>query len=298
MPDSRKRLPHIEWSKLGAHKSLVKETNNWFSIEIRWATSRAWGKRRYKVTASFRDGTRICAADESIDFVIAAIRLSSLLGTDSVSRDFQTLSSLSASLTRTLLDVYSLDDLVKFRTGGGLPGPKDILLWLLIRLTKPNLVVETGVAQGVSTTFMLDALNRNGSGRLVSVDFPDSLALKQGKVELSSLSGFGATFIKTGLMPGWVVPQKLRGRWELILGPAQEVLPNLTKPVDLFFHDSLHTYDHMMFEFNWTDQHSLPGTILVSDDISWNTAFDDFLGQRTDRWVPISSRGTGVAIRL
>ena len=44
--------------------------------------------------------------------------------------------------------------------------------YLLIRVTHPEVVIETGVAFGISTAFVLQALRENGSGGLHSVDLP------------------------------------------------------------------------------------------------------------------------------
>ncbi|MDN5698624.1 MAG: class I SAM-dependent methyltransferase [Rubrobacter sp.] len=44
--------------------------------------------------------------------------------------------------------------------------------YLLCRLRKPEAVVETGVAHGVSSAFLLAALRVNGGGELHSVDLP------------------------------------------------------------------------------------------------------------------------------
>ena len=43
--------------------------------------------------------------------------------------------------------------------------------------------------------------------------------------------------------------------------------------VDLFFHDSLHTTRHMLFEFRVAWRHLRRGGVLVSDDVFWNPAF-------------------------
>jgi predicted O-methyltransferase YrrM len=43
--------------------------------------------------------------------------------------------------------------------------------------------------------------------------------------------------------------------------------------VDLFFHDSLHTTRHMLFEFRTAWRRLRGGGILVSDDVFWNPAF-------------------------
>jgi len=48
------------------------------------------------------------------------------------------------------------------------------------------------------------------------------------------------------------------------------------KQVDIFFHDSLHTYEHMMFEFETVWPHIKENGLIVSDDIYWNNAFIDF----------------------
>ena len=55
-------------------------------------------------------------------------------------------------------------------------------------------------------------------------------------------------------MVGWLVPENLQKRWILRLGYAREVLPQLKKEmdsIDIFLHDSLHTYEHMTFEYEF-----------------------------------------------
>jgi len=95
--------------------------------------------------------------------------------------------------------------------------------------------VETGVANGVSSTHMLLALHKNRQGTLHSIEIGDS------------------TYLPAGREPGWVVPDWLRGRWKFHLGDARQILPQLARELpslDLFTHDSLHTYEHMKFELN------------------------------------------------
>ena len=82
--------------------------------------------------------------------------------------------------------------------------------------------------------------------------------------------------IPAGREPGWLVPQRLRHRFELVLGDARETLrPRLEREgaIDLFVHDSLHTTRHMLFEFRVAWRHLAPGGVLVSDDVFWNPAF-------------------------
>ena len=45
-------------------------------------------------------------------------------------------------------------------------------IWCLIRHLAASKVVETGVAHGVTSRFVLEALQRNGGGHLWSIDLP------------------------------------------------------------------------------------------------------------------------------
>ena len=58
--------------------------------------------------------------------------------------------------------------------------------------------------------------------------------------------------IPPGKEAGWMIPDELRPRWQLVLGRSQEELPPLLDrlgAIDLFVHDSEHSYECMHFEF-------------------------------------------------
>ena len=140
------------------------------------------------------------------------------------------------------------------------------LMYLLVRATRPELVVETGTFAGVTTTFLLRALEDVGAGRLRSFDLPAR----------EPIPNAVAHALPPGRDPGWIVPDELRGRLELVLGDSRETLkPTLQResPVDVFIHDSLHTQRHMLFEFRAAWRVLRPGGFLVSDDIFWNASF-------------------------
>ena len=44
----------------------------------------------------------------------------------------------------------------------------------------------------------------------------------------------------------------------------------------MFYHDSEHTYEMMMWEFKTVFPHVNNNGVICSDDISWNSAFQDF----------------------
>ena len=105
------------------------------------------------------------------------------------------------------------------------------LLWYLVaRATKPRLIVETGIFDGLGSLMLLRALERNAQdgveGRLVSIDIDPAA--------------------------GWLVPDHLTERWEPICGDIfQDLEPVLAgRPVDLLIHDSVHTEEFQRFEFD------------------------------------------------
>jgi len=115
----------------------------------------------------------------------------------------------------------------------------------------PRIVVETGVASGLSSAYFLKALEDNGTGRLISIDMPNfEQKLIQESSEYSTKSPEGN--IPQGKNPGWLIPNALRKRWTLKIGLVKNILvPTLDElgKIDIFFHDSEHTYENMMYEF-------------------------------------------------
>jgi predicted O-methyltransferase YrrM len=170
-------------------------------------------------------------------------------------------------------------------------------LYALVRGLRPDVVVETGTANGVSTSFALEALERNGAGRLVSIDLPfvEAGAGKVSAVVPGTEIGFWeGTPLPPGRESGWMVPGRLRGRWELRVGSAQELLaPTLAElgPIDVFFHDSLHTREHMLFEYETAWPEIKTGGVLLSDDIFQNDALPSFARSIGRRWGTYSLLG-------
>lgn len=153
-----------------------------------------------------------------------------------------------------------------------------LFLYWVVRMLKPKAIVQTGVCNGLSSAFMMLALAKNGpEGTLHVVDMPpifdssdDNWKIK-GKV-------YGVV-IPEGKSSGWLVPDAYRDRYEVLNGDAKDLLPGLLKKVgsiDMFYHDSDHTYDHMMFEFIESKKYLTKRGVIVSDDISWNSSLWDF----------------------
>lgn len=164
-----------------------------------------------------------------------------------------------------------------------------VLLYVATRLAQPNVVVESGCFSGWASALLLSAMHYNGVGHLFSIDLP----AKSGQ--------FGLEWgLPDGVSPGFLVPELLRHRWTLILGNAtRELMPLLGRQtrVDMFFHDSDHSYGHMMWEYCtiWPSLNS--GGLLVSDDIGWNASFWDFAVAGGQRWAIHKSNPNLGAIR-
>ena len=151
-------------------------------------------------------------------------------------------------------------------------------LYRLLRELEPRVAVETGVCNGVSTAFVLLALEDNGAGELWSIDLPE---VAGEEYEPGTFwDGKGGAVIPPGKEPGWMVPPKLRDRWHLVLGRSQDELPGLLERVgdiDFFMHDSEHSYECMSFEFRTAWEALREGGALVADDVNVNSAWDEFV---------------------
>ncbi len=135
--------------------------------------------------------------------------------------------------------------------------PLGIVLYAVVRSLKPKTVIETGVQSGISSLYILRAIQANGWGVLESIDLPDRPIERVGEV----------------------VPNDMREKWHLHIGDSKSLLPKILDAIDsldLFVHDSLHTYEHMTFEFENCYEYMGKGGIIVSHDILSNEAFDDF----------------------
>ena len=140
--------------------------------------------------------------------------------------------------------------------------------YLLCRLLQPDVVVETGVAYGVSSAFILKALEENGRGALHSIDLPP---------------------LRRRYHRSWgiAVDEALRPRWSPHRGPSKRVLPELLEElgaVDLFLHDSLHTRRNMRREFEAVWPRLRPGGLLLVDDVERNNAFGELRRKNPALW--------------
>jgi Methyltransferase domain len=145
-------------------------------------------------------------------------------------------------------------------------------IWCVIRHQRPRAVVETGVAHGVTSRFILEALERNGGpGSLYSIDLPPADPVAAARIGVA-VDGFAAA------------------RWRLLKGSSRRMLPRLIAElgrIELFVHDSLHTKRNVGFEIRVARPALPPGGFMIVDDIDTNWGFHSLSEKHPDDrfWV-------------
>ncbi len=161
-------------------------------------------------------------------------------------------------------------------------------LYIAARFARPEIVIETGVFDGVSSAVILQALSDNGRGGLVSIDLPARETIE------GSTHGMSETTLPPDTPPGWAVPDYLKDRYRLVLGDSREWLPKLLSEyprIDIFFHDSLHTFEHQYFEYTTSWPCLSEGGLLLSDDIFWSSAFHKFCREKRKNYLNLDGFG-------
>jgi Methyltransferase domain len=133
-------------------------------------------------------------------------------------------------------------------------------IWCLTRHLRPKKVVETGVAHGVTSRFVLEALERDGDGHLWGIDLPPLERVWREQV-------------------GAAVGDRYSDRWSYVRGSSRRRLPKLLSrlgQIDLFIHDSLHSERNVRFELDRAWAALRPNGALVVDDVDANWGFRSF----------------------
>lgn len=140
-------------------------------------------------------------------------------------------------------------------------------VWCTTRHIRPDVVVETGVAHGVTSRIILEALSKNDRGHLWSIDLPHPLDHR-----LHAQTGVAVT-------------RECRRRWTYLEGASRQRLPPLVHQVghvELFIHDSLHTAKNTLFEMEQAASAMRPGGVMLIDDIKSHLGFAAFAKRHPD----------------
>ena len=133
--------------------------------------------------------------------------------------------------------------------------------WCAVLHTQPEVVIETGVAHGVTSRILLEALRQNDRGHLWSIDLPHPLDRQ------------------LHAQTGAAVSDACRARWSYLEGSSDQRLPPLIAEVghvEVFVHDSLHTARNTVFEMDQAASAMPPGGVMLVDDIATHKGFATF----------------------
>lgn len=142
----------------------------------------------------------------------------------------------------------------------GGPGNWD-LLYGLAEHCNATRIIETGVAYGWSSLSILLSIAARPRAQLISTDMP-------------------YPGVNNDAYVGYVVPENLRANWQLIRLPDRDGLPKAIKALgqlDLCHYDSDKTYDGKLWAYPLLWNVIRSRGYFISDDISDNLAFKDFV---------------------
>jgi predicted O-methyltransferase YrrM len=116
------------------------------------------------------------------------------------------------------------------------------ITYLLVRAARPAVVLEIAPYYGWSTTWLLQALRDNGTGRLVSYDLVDYAR--------------------------WTVPPDLAGdRWTFVHGDVRDHVARLPADVGFLFLDAAHTAEFARWYLDALFPRLAPGTPVGVHDV-------------------------------
>jgi len=135
-------------------------------------------------------------------------------------------------------------------------------LYALTRWHRPAVIVESGGFIGMSSAFILKALvdEELTTAKLYSIEWSEDC--EQGALIPDELRFASGAFVP------------LRGKVEDFV--RSDELPS---SIDMFLHDSSHSYRHMLWEFGQFWPRLRDGGLLVSHDVHMNAAFPEFVAQ-------------------
>jgi predicted O-methyltransferase YrrM len=143
--------------------------------------------------------------------------------------------------------------------------------YALVRAVRPERVIETGTDKGLGSVVLAAALLRNGSGRLSTLDVnPES---------------------------GYLISGRYAEVVDRVIGDSVETLAAGREPVDVFLHDSLHTFEYETAEFTAVQPRLSAGALVLSDNAHESDAlaawaertgrqFSFFAEQPAGHWYP------------
>lgn len=109
---------------------------------------------------------------------------------------------------------------------------------------KPRVIVETGLDKGLGTCVLAAAVLKNrGEGAPGTVH----------TIDISPVAG-------------WLIEPPYSDVVRLVYSDLHAALREMKEPIDLFIHDSAHSYEHESGEFEIISQRLSEGALILSDN--------------------------------
>jgi Methyltransferase domain len=154
-------------------------------------------------------------------------------------------------------------------------------VWCVALHTRAEVVIETGVAHGITSRIVLEALNQNDFGHLWSIDLPFPF-----DHQLRTETGAAVT-------------DACRPRWSYLEGSSRQKLPPLVTEVgrvEMFIHDSLHTTRNTLFEMEQAASAMPERGVMLVDDIDSHEGFTTFARRHPEYQTIICPSGDEVGM--
>ena len=123
--------------------------------------------------------------------------------------------------------------------------------YAIVRILQPTVVIETGTDKGLGSAILSQALRKNGSGELYTIDTnPESGALIKSVYFQSNI--------------------------HVIHGYSSEFLQSFSKKIDFFIHDSDHSYKNESLEYELISGKLSDKGLVASDNSGLSNALDSW----------------------
>lgn len=153
-----------------------------------------------------------------------------------------------------------------------------IVWYVLIRVYKPSIVVETGTEKGIGSLIILEALKKNKKGKLISID----------------IDPHAGSYLKNLKTKKLILKE----------GDSLTILKELKK-IDFFIHDSNHSIYHEKKELNLIYSKLTKRAIVISDNSHCSNALYEWCVKNKMKFIFIKEEpanhfygGGGVGIAL
>jgi predicted O-methyltransferase YrrM len=134
-----------------------------------------------------------------------------------------------------------------------IPRAEGNFLYSLVRHVRPSFTIEVGMANGLSSLFIAQALKDNGHGSHIAID----------PFQFSDWAGAGMTALRRAGLDSLV---------RLVEKPSYQALPMLEQQgivAEFFFVDGSHLFDYVITDFLCADRILQAGGLMAFDDSDW-----------------------------